>query len=126
MNPDQTNINLPSPPREPVAPLITKFPANIVFTDFEFKFQTRRAIGDELEKICLARLIQLGIGSKFPASAVAAPLMALVSALPARGSFGTLGLAGFTDLYAWIPAHSAEISGFDITQAMTMVTHISY
>ncbi|MGI8732063.1 MAG: hypothetical protein ACR2LM_02030 [Pyrinomonadaceae bacterium] len=121
-NPSQTNINLPNPPREPVAPLITKFPANIAFIDFEFKFQTRTAIGVELEKICLARLIQLGIGSKFPAADLAAPLMVLVSALPARGSFGTLGLAGFTDLYAWITAHSAEISGFGITQAMTMVT----
>jgi hypothetical protein len=121
-NPAQTNTNLENPPREPVAPLITKFPGRIIFIDFEFKFNAKKAVADELEKICLARLIQLGIGSKFPSSDVAATLMALVNVLPARGSFGILGLTGFTDLYAWIATHSSEIAGFSINQAMGMVT----
>jgi hypothetical protein len=120
-NPSE-NQNLENPPKEAVAPLITKFPTNIVFIDFEFKFKTKTAIADQLEKICLARLIQLGLGSKFQPSAVAATLMALVSALTPRGSFGTFGFGGFTDLYAWITAQATQISGFGITQAMTMVT----
>ncbi len=124
-NPTQTNLNLPNPPGEPVAPLITKFPGGrIIFVDFEFAFNSKPPIGEELEKICLARLIRLGIGGlNFPASAVDASLMPLVNALdPSPGFLGTLGLPTFTDLYAWIPAHSTEISGFSITKAMAIVT----
>jgi hypothetical protein len=122
-NPTQTNISLPNPPSEPVAPLITKFPGKIIFVDFEFAFNSKPAIGEELEKICLARLIKLGIGGPFQATDVAASLMTLVSALhPSAGSLGTLGLNNFTDLYGWISTNSSAISGFSINQAMTMVT----
>jgi len=120
-NPGQTNQSIPDPPKEPIAPLITQYPNLIQFIDFEFKFNTRPAIDDSLEKICLARLIQLGIGGAVPAASVPAPLMTLISALPARGSFGTLGFAGFTDLYGWVAGHTAELSGFGITQAMAIV-----
>jgi hypothetical protein len=112
----------PNPPKNPVDTLITKYPGRVKFIDFEWKFGTRPAIDAALEKICLARLIQLGIGSKFPASAIAAPLKALVDVLPAKGSLGTLGRAGYTDLYGWITSHSAELAGFSSTNAMTMVT----
>jgi hypothetical protein len=101
---------------------ITKFPNQIKFIDFEFKFGTKPPVDDALEKICLARLIQFGIGSKFAAGAVAAHLKALVDVLPERGSIGTLGLAGFTDLSGWVSSHNTEISNFKITDAMTMVT----
>ena len=120
-NPSQTNQSIPDPPNEPVAPLVSTYPGHIQFIDFEFKFNSRPAIDDSLEKICLARLIQLGIGASVQQSAVSAPLMTLINALPARGSFGTLGLPGYTDLYAWVAAHSAELSGFGITQAMSIV-----
>ena len=120
-NPGQTNQSIPDPPKEPIAPLITQYPNLIQFIDFEFKFNTRPAIDDSLEKICLARLIQLGIGGAVPAASVPAPLMTLITALPARGSFGTLGFAGFTDLYVWVAGHTAELSGFGITQAMAIV-----
>jgi len=122
-NPTQTNKNIPDPPLEPIAPLITNYGSKIRFIDFEYK-DSRPAIDDELEKICLARLIQLGTGNQFQASAIHTSLMPLINALPTRGSFGTLGRAGFTDLYNWVSSHSAEISSFSITKAMTMVnTH---
>jgi hypothetical protein len=122
-NPGQTNQNIENPPREPVANLYTKYPANMNFIDFEFKFKTRNAIDDGVEKICLARLLKLGIASgKIEESAVAPALKTLMDALPERGSFGTLGLAGYTDLYAWVASHTSEISGFSITQAMKLVT----
>ena len=101
---------------------ITKFPNHINFIDFEFKFDTKPPIDDALEKICLARLIQFGIGNKFEASAVAAQLKALVDVLPDRGLLGTLGFSGFTDLYGWISSHNTEISNFKISDAMQMVT----
>jgi hypothetical protein len=113
------NQSIPNPPNEPIAPLMTKYPNKIQFIDFEFKFGSRPAIDDQLEKICLARLIQLGIGAIH--STVPAPLMTLINALPVRGSFGTLGLAGYSDLYGWVAAHSSELSGFGITPAMSIV-----
>ena len=120
-NPNQSNQNVPNPPAEPIAPLITKYPNKVQFIDFEFKFNLRPAIADQLEKICLARVIQLGIGARIQQSAVSAPLMALINVLPARGSFGTLGLAGYTDLYGWVAAHSSELSASSISQAMAII-----
>jgi len=119
-NPGQTNQSIPNPPSEPIQTLITQYPNLIQFIDFEFKFNARPAIDDSLEKICLARLIQFGIGGRITGP-VPASLMTLINALPARGSFGTLGLAGFTDLYGWVAGHTAELSGFGITQAMAIV-----
>ena len=81
-NPSQTNQSIPDPPNEPVAPLVSTYPGHIQFIDFEFKFNSRPAIDDSLEKICLARLIQLGIGASVQQSAVSAPLMTLINALP--------------------------------------------
>jgi hypothetical protein len=121
-NPSQTNQNTPNPPREDVSYYIKKFPSHINFIDFEFKFDTKPPIDVALEDICLARLIQFGIGNKFDAGAVAAQLKALVDVLPERGSLGTLGFAGFTDLYGWISSHNTEISNFKIPDAMQMVT----
>jgi hypothetical protein len=120
-NPGQTNQSSPDPPNEPVQSLMTQYPNKIQFIDFEFKFNTRPAIDDSLEKICLARLIQLGIGSEVASSAVPSSLMTLITALPDRGSFGTLGVTGYTDLYGWVASHTSELSGFSITQAMAIV-----
>jgi hypothetical protein len=120
-NPNQTNQSIPDPPNEPIASLVTQYPNKIQFIDFEFKFNTRPAIDDSLEKICLARLVQLGLGSQVQQSAVASSLMTLISALPDRGSFGTLGFTGYTDLYGWVSSHASELSGFSITQAMAIV-----
>lgn len=120
-NPGQTNPALPSATKEPIASLITKYPGRVNFIDFNFKFGTRPAIETQLEKICLARLIQFGTGNQFPAADIDASLVPLITALPVRGSFGTFGLAGYTDLYSWINTHQTEINGFDFTKANAMV-----
>ena len=59
-NPGQTNQNIANPPSEPVNSLITKYPGHIFFIDFEFTFNGKPHIDDQLEKICLARLISVG------------------------------------------------------------------
>jgi len=120
-NPAITDPNKESPPREEITPYITKYGANVQFIDFNFKFNGKPHIDDQLEKICLARLIQLGTGAGFQKSAVKPGLQKLIDVLPARGSFGTLGFSGFTDLYTWVSAHSTELSGFSFDQAMVMV-----
>ena len=120
-NAGQTNESIPDPPSEPVQPLITQYPNKIQFIDFEFKFNTRPAIDDSLQKICLARLIQLGFGSSVQQSAVPPSLMTLINALPDRGSLGTLGFAGYTDLYGWVSSHTSQLSGFSSSQAMAIV-----
>ncbi len=117
----QPNQNVENPPREAIAPYISKYGANVRFIDFEYKFAGKPHIDDQLEKICLARLIQLGTGTDFQKAAVKPTLQGLIDVLPSRGSFGTLGFAGFTDLYAWVSAHSSEISAFGINDAMVMV-----
>ncbi len=120
-NAGQTNQSIPDPPSEPVQPLITQYPNKVQFIDFEFKFNTRPAIDDSLQKICLARLIQLGFGSSVQQSAVPPSLMTLINALPDRGSLGTLGFAGYTDLYGWVSSHTSQLSGFSSSQAMAIV-----
>jgi hypothetical protein len=121
-NPTQSNQNSPDPPREPVAPLLVKYPNRISFIDFEFAFNSKPHIDAQLEKICLARLIKLQTGGPFQPSAVDAALLPLINALPDRGSLGTLGLPGFTDLYGWITSHTGETSSFNVAKAMAMVT----
>ncbi len=121
-NPNQANRNAPNPPKEPIAPLITKYPSRVSFVDFEYSFNNKPPIDDQLERICLARLVQLGTGGPYQQAAVPAALSSLISALPDRGSFGTLGLSGFTDLYGWVSANNGAISGFDETAAMGMIT----
>jgi hypothetical protein len=122
-NPAQTDQTKEDPPNEPVATLMTKYPGKVNFIDFEFKFQTRPAIDDALEKVCLARLIQFGIAaSTFTAASVPAGITGLVNALPQRGSLGTLGLAGFTDIYTWVSGNTSVINAFSISAAMSLVT----
>lgn len=121
-NPSQTNQNVPNPPKEPVQPLITQYGSHVHFIDFEFKFGTKPPIDDALEKICLARLIQFGIDSKFPESSLSSAIKGLVDILPGRGSLGTLGRAGYTDLYDWVVTHASPIAAFSIPSAMNVVT----
>jgi hypothetical protein len=122
-NPSQTNQAVPNSPKVPVQPLITQYGSHIHFIDFEFKFGTKPPIDDALEKICLARLIQFGIGdSKFPESSLSPAIKGLVDILPARGSLGTLGISGYVDLYSWVATHAPPIASFSIPSAMTLVT----
>ena len=49
--------------------------------------------------------------------------LALIDLLPARGSFGTFGRAGFTDLHTWINAapQKAALARFPQDKAFAMV-----
>jgi hypothetical protein len=64
-----------------------------------------------------------GIGDYVDEKDVAADILALVKALPARGSLGVMGRSGFTDLYAWIEGkpQSDVLAGFPSTRAFELI-----
>lgn len=113
-------------PRGPLKELTADHGGNIVFADLEFARGKKPAVMDDLEKICLSRLIQGGIGDYFQDSAVPADVLALVNILPTRGSFGVFGVASFTDLYGWITTkpQSNILAGLVQSHAYSLVaTH---
>jgi hypothetical protein len=74
----------------------------IHFLDLELGGQGASPVADEIEKICLARLIQGGIDDYFLARDVEADILGLVKLLPERGALGVIGRSGFINLYDWI------------------------
>ena len=106
---------------------LAKYKTRTKFIDVEFKHDGVPPIADQLEKICLARLIQGGIDDYFERKDVADKILALIDLLPARGSFGTFGRTGFTDLYTWIKAapQKAALAGFPQDKAFAMVKRFS-
>jgi hypothetical protein len=112
-----------SQPRAQLKEMVADHGGKITFVDLEFPRDKRPAIMDELEKVCLARLIQGGIDDYFQAAALPADVLDLAMALPARGSLGTFGRTGFTDLYAWVKSKPAAtlLSGFSLDHARALV-----
>jgi hypothetical protein len=106
---------------------LAKYKTRTKFIDVEFKRDGVPPIADQLEKICLARLIQGGINDYFERKDVADKILALIDLLPARSSFGTFGRTGFTDLYTWIKAapQKAALAGFPQDKAFAMVKRFS-
>ena len=73
---------------------LAKYKTKTKFIDVEFKHDSVPPIADQLEKICLARLIQGGIDDYFERKDVPDKILALIDLLPARGAFGTFGRTG--------------------------------
>lgn len=113
-----------SDPAGPLQALTKAHPANIRFLDFAFTHGGKPAIADTLEKICHARLVQAALGDYIEDKDVSADVLALVRALPARGSLGVLARSGFTDLYAWVLAkpQSDALAAFSVTRAFSLIT----
>jgi hypothetical protein len=110
--------------RGPFASLRNTYASRIRLIDLEFKQGGVPSIAEQVEKICLARLIQGGIDDYFERKDVRADILALVDIVPDRGAFGTFGRSGFIDLYKWITAapQRAVIRGFPHDKAFAMVT----
>jgi len=90
---------------EPLGPLkeiVADHGAKVVFVDLEFTRDKKPAVMDDLEKVCLSRLIQGGIDDYFQDNVVPSDVLDFIKVLPSRGSFGTFGRTGFTDFYPWI------------------------
>ncbi len=112
-----------NPPTGPLEPALRDHGSNIRFVDLEFPYAGRLAIADSLNKICLARLVEAALGDYISEQSVGADVLGLTKALPARGSFGTLGRSGFTDLYAWLKAKPQAnlIAGFPAEKAFALI-----
>jgi hypothetical protein len=88
--------------RGPYKEISDKFGARIRLVDLEFKQGKTPAIADQLEKVCLARLMQAGSGDFYEEGNMPADVVALMRLLPLRGEFGVFGRTGFINLYDWI------------------------
>jgi hypothetical protein len=110
-------------PRAPLKQMVKDHPGRIAFVDLEFPRDKKPALMDHLERICLARLVQGGIDDYFQEADVPADVLDLVKAIPARGTFGTFGRAGFTDLYAWVKSAPGKdlLARFSDSQARRLV-----
>jgi hypothetical protein len=110
-------------PRAPLEQMVKDHPGRITFVDLEFPRDKKPALTDHLERICLARLVQGGIDDYLQEAAVPADILGLVKALPARGTFGTFGRPGFTDLYAWVQSAPGKdlLARFPDSQARSLV-----
>jgi hypothetical protein len=114
----------------PVEEAIKSGPGRIHIIELEKERDGVPAIAAQVEKICLARLIQGGIDDYFERSSVPPDIIALVDLLPNslpnndRGSFGTFGRPGFTNLYQWITKGPQKmvLSGFSADKAFAIVT----
>jgi hypothetical protein len=106
---------------------LAKYKTKTKFIEVEFKRDSVPPIADQLEEICLARLIQGRIDDYFERKHVLDKILALIDLLPARGSFGTFGRTGFTDVYTWISAapQKAALAGFPQDKAFALVKRFS-
>jgi hypothetical protein len=89
-------------PKGPFKELQAAFGARIRLIDLEFAQGKVPALADQLEKVCLARLMQAGSGNYYEERWLPADITALIKLLPFRGEFGVLGRSGFTNLYDWV------------------------
>jgi hypothetical protein len=96
---------------------------NTYFLDLEFKRDGMEPIADELEKVCLARLLQGGIDDPLSTASLPAGAEELIRLLPERGNLGVANLPGYTYFRKWQldPAVKRALARFPALQALTLV-----
>jgi hypothetical protein len=82
-------------------------------------------IADDLEKVCLARLLQGGVDDYFALSSLPMKMQKLIQLLPDRGSLGIAQVPGYRYFRAWRldPSVKAALAAFPAVQALTLVDH---
>jgi hypothetical protein len=93
------------------------------FLDLEFKRDGLDPVADDLEKVCLARLLQAGVDDYFTLASLPLAAQTLVRLLPPRGSLGVAQLPGYTSLRRWRldPAVKAALAAFPWKDALALV-----
>ena len=113
-------------PDGPLQELKQKFGSQVRFIDLEFDQSGKPKKPNELENICLARVIDSGLDDFFEEKdvfSVSPDILPLVKALPPRGSLGVLGRRGYTDLFDWISKSPQKdaIARFPAAKAFAMI-----
>jgi hypothetical protein len=82
-------------------------------------------IADDLEKVCLARLLQGGVGDYFAQASLPMKMQKLIQLLPDRGNLGIAHMPGFRYFRTWRldPGVKAALAAFPAVQALALVDH---
>jgi len=110
-------------PKGPLRELKALRPGATTFLDLEFKRDGLDPIADDLEKVCLARLLQGAIDDPLTAGSLPAGAGELMRLLPERGSLGAANLPGYIYLRKWRldPAVKRALAGFPWSEAIQLV-----
>jgi hypothetical protein len=118
-------------PEGPLQELKQKFGSQVRFIDLEFDQHGKPKKPNELENICLARVINAGLDDFYEEKdvfRVSPDILPLVKLLPPRGSLGVLGRRGYIDLFDWItkaPQKDA-IAKFPAAKAFEMIDRFKF
>lgn len=93
------------------------------FLDLEFKRGGLDPVADDLEKVCLARLIQAGVDDYFTLASLPLAVQKLIGLLPARGDLGVAQRSGFQQLRDWRKdtAVKPALAAFPVGAALRLV-----
>lgn len=110
-------------PKGPLKAISALRPDSTHFLDLEFKRDGLDPVADDLEKVCLARLLQAGVDDYYPLASLPMKMQALVVLLPDRGSLGVAHLTGYTYLRTWRtdPKVKAALAAFPTADALALV-----
>ncbi|HYJ19368.1 MAG TPA: hypothetical protein VEW72_09360, partial [Burkholderiales bacterium] len=113
-------------PEGPLQEFKQMFGSQVRFIDLEFDQSGKPKKPNELENICLARVIDSGLDDFYEEKdvfSVSPDILPLVKALPPRGSLGVLGRRGYTDLFDWISKSPQKdaIARFPAAKAFAMI-----
>jgi hypothetical protein len=112
-------------PKGPLKAITALRPGSTYFLDLEFKRDGLDPIADDLEKVCLARLLQGGVGDYFELASLPLKMQKLIQLLPDRGSLGIAQLPGYRYFRTWRldQGVKAALAAFPAVQALTLVDH---
>lgn len=122
-HPGATPRDAKNEPKGPLKEITALRPGSTYFLDLEFKRNGVEPIADDLEKVCLARLLQGGVDDYYPMSSLPMKMQALIQLLPDRGSLGTAQLPGYRYFRTWRldPQVQKALAAFPAYSALALV-----
>jgi hypothetical protein len=111
-------------PKGPLKEIKAQRADSTYFFDLEFKRDGMDPIADDLEKVCLARLLQGGVDDYFPLASLPMKMQTLIQLLPDRGSLGVANMPGYRYFRKWRldPKVKVALRDFPALSALKLVT----
>jgi hypothetical protein len=124
-HPGATPRDAKNNPKGPLKEIDALRPGSTYFLDLEFKRDGVDPIADDLEKVCLARLLQGGVGDYFELTSLPMKMQKLIALLPDRGSLGIAQVPGYRYFRTWRldPAVKLALAAFPTMSALALVDH---